>query len=286
MSCPICETEDYSPIIKKDELTLVRCKHCNLVFIDNLLNTFDLKNYDYYKERINLKKEAVYNPITEKRFLQLLKRIEPYRKNNEILEIGCGEGHFLSVAQSQGWQAMGVEKSFYAAKICEQFGIKAVCSDFLQMDLKNEYYDAIVALEVLEHLTLPREYIKKANSILRKDGIFILTTPNFNSITRYLLDKRWRFINKEHLVYFTPKTLKSALKNFNFKILSFKTKHITIPELLGIFNNGQSDIYKKNQSIRSTIEDNVFLSFSKNVLNELLSLTGLGESIECICQKL
>lgn len=286
MSCPICEAQDYRPIIKKDELTLVRCRHCNLVFVDNLLNTFDLKNYDYYKERLGLKKEAIYNPITQKRFLRLLKRLEPYRKNNEILEIGCGEGHFLSVAKSKGWQAMGVEKSPYAVKICEQFGINALCQDFLQMDLKNGYYDAIVALEVLEHLTMPREYIKKANLILRKGGVFILTTPNFNSITRYFLDKRWRLINKEHLIYFTPGTLKSALKNFNFKILSFKAKHITVPELLGSFKGGQSDIYQKNQAIRSAIESNVFLSFSKNVLNELLSLTGLGESIECICQKL
>lgn len=286
MTCPICNCIDSRPLFKKRELKLLRCRKCGLVYIDNLLDKFNLDKYSYYKERINLSKLQLYNPLTERRYIGLLNRIQGYRKNNEILEIGCGEGHFLSVAKNMDWQVMGLEKAPYAAEICKKFKINVICSDLLDTDIKNDYYDAVVMFEVLEHLTQPQEYLRKINAILRKGGVLVITTPNFNSITRRLLNQRWRLINEEHLLYFTPNTLKSTLGNCNFRLLGFEAKHITLPELFGLSRGNTDNIYRQNQKIRKAIENNKFLSFSKKTINKFLSLTKLGESIECICQKI
>lgn len=286
MYCAICKGGDYVGLFRKNSLTLVKCLGCGLVHVDNLSATFDIKHYDYYKERMKLSDDELYSPITTKRYIKLLNRLGCYRGNNALLDIGCGEGHFLSVAKKMGWQAQGLEKAPYALEICKRFNVNAMCADLLEVDLADNSYDIVMMSEVLEHLTQPREYLLKVNRILRKGGILRITTPNFNCITRFLLQDNWSLIYVEHLFYFTPKTLKSLLRKCNFKIIELRTKLITLPELRRLFTNKADDTYGDNQAIRKMIEENKFLSFLKNCVNTALDLTKMGESIECVCQKI
>ena len=286
MSCPVCTKESFSLLLKKGDLTLIKCLSCGLVQVDNLLATFDIEHYNYYQDRVDFGKEEIYNPITAKRYIELLNRLECYRKNNALLDIGCGEGHFLYMAKKMNWQAKGIDKAPYAVEICKKFNINAERSDLLSLDLENDYYDVITMFEVLEHLTHPEEYLLKVRDILRKGGIFIITTPNFNCLTRLLLQKRWSCINKEHLFYFTPKTINLLLEKCNFRVIDFRVKHIALPELYRLFKDKTNGVYKRNQAIRKVVEQNKFLSYLKDYVNKILNLTGLGESIECSCQKI
>ena len=283
--CSICENEKFAPLFKKGNLALVKCLGCGLVRVNNLTATFDIRLYDYYKERINISKEELYNPINTKRYLELLNRLEFCRNNNTLFEIGSGEGQLLSVAKSRHWQVEGIELAPYAVEICKKFNLNVQCADFLKTDIKSGYYDVVVMSEVMEHLTHPQEYLLKANNILRENGILVITTPNFNCITRRLLQKRWSLINKEHLFYFTPRSLKLLLRKCNFEIIGLRVSLITLPELYRLFKRQVDDVYNRNQVIRRTIETNRLLRFLKSASNKFLNLTGTGESIECICRK-
>lgn len=286
MTCLICDKKSLKPLFKKKDLRLLRCADCGLVQVDNLKAIFDIKHYDYYKDRLTLEEDKLYNHITTKRYINLLHKLEHYRENNTLLDIGCGEGHFLSLAKRIGWEAMGLELAPYAVDICKKFNLNVKDADLLKVDLKNDYYDAVVMFEVLEHLIKPREYLLKINDILRRKGVLVITTPNFYCIARLLLGTRWSLINKEHLFYFTPKSLKLFLRECSFEIIEIKTKHITLPELYKLFRNKTEGIYRRNQEIRRLVETNKFLNFLKYSLNKILNLTGTGESIECICQKI
>lgn len=285
MHCAVCKGKKHIPVFKNDTITLVKCLRCNLVQVEDLSATFNIKLYDYYKARMQLRDEELYDPITAKRYLKLLDTFQRYRKNGMLLDIGCGEGHFLSVAKKNGWQVHGIEKAPHAVEICKRFNVGVICADLLEIDLPCNSYDAVMMSEVLEHLTQPREYLLKVNEILRKGGILRITTPNFNCITRFLLRERWSLIHKEHLFYFTPKTIKSLLKSCNFKVIEFQTKLITLPELLRLFKAKTDDPYGVNQAIRKVVEENKFLSYVKSCANSVLNLTKMGESIECICLK-
>ena len=196
-------------------------------------------------------------------------------------------GHY-SVANKMKWQAMGIEKAPYAAQICKKLDIDVICDDLSAINISSDYYDIITMFEVLEHLTQPREYLLKARDILRKNGILALTTPNFNCITRKLLNINWSWIHEEHLSYFTPKTLFWLLKECKFKIVNFDIKHITLPELAKVFSvtKKTNNIYKRNQEIREMLESNIFLGRMKSYANKFLNVTRLGEVIECVCEKI
>lgn len=138
MACSICRNRSLVRLTGKSNPMLVRCRDCGLVQVENLEKEFNLKNYDYYKDRLNSSQEELYDPLTSERYSQILQRQEKYRKNNVLLDIGCGEGQFLSVAKKLSWQAKGVELAPYAAQICQKFGLDILCCDFLELDLKND----------------------------------------------------------------------------------------------------------------------------------------------------
>lgn len=284
--CPVCAEEEYRLLLERDNLKLVSCNGCNLAYINSLNSSFDAAEYDYYRNRIEVPKEELYDPITEKRYEDLFRKIESYRKSNEILDVGCGEGHFLWVAERMNWRCMGIDQAPYAVEICKRLGLNVIQADLLKLDLKKDYYDIIAMFEVIEHLAQPKECLLKTKELLRKGGICILTTPNFNCLTRRLLKEKSSLISKQHLTYFTPKTIASLLRKCGFRIIELRTSNITLPELRKIFRKNIKDRgYACNQKIRKFIEVNPPLSLLKDITNYFLNLTRLGEQIFCICQK-
>ena len=285
MPCAVCTNKKFIPILKKDSLELLKCRNCGLVQVKNLSLAFNPKNYEYYCKRQNFSRNELYNPITEKRYQSLLRSREPYRKYNRLLDIGCGEGHFLHVAKKMGWNTRGLDASSDAVKICEKFGIEAECANLPETGMRDNYYDIVTMFEVVEHLASPKEYLHTINRILRKGGALLLTTPNFGSLMRILLHHKWTCINEGHLLYFTPRTIKKLIKESDFSIINLKTKNISLPELMKIFKPSVKNIYRRNQGLRSAIEEISVLSNIKADINKILNAVRLGETIECMCRK-
>ena len=144
--------------------------------------------------------------ITVSRYEELLEKFEPYRKLNRILDIGCGDGHFLAVAKRKGWEVFGTEYTDEAVAVSRAKGIE-VHQGAIQ-DYPAEQFDVITSFEVLEHINDGREHVRKINSLLRDGGLFYFTTPNFNSFSRKWLGGKWNVIEyPEHLTYYTVKTV-------------------------------------------------------------------------------
>lgn len=58
--------------------------------------------------------------------------------------------------------------------------------------------------EVLEHLIGPMASLRRIHTLLEPEEILYLTTPNFDSLSRYALAGRWRAITEEHLCLSIP----------------------------------------------------------------------------------
>ena len=271
--------------MKKKDLLLVKCSSCGLVFVLGAPKDFSAQDYNYYSGRRKLPVEKIYNPITGKRYDALLDKLKVFRKTNSILDIGCGEGHFISVAGKRGWNALGLEMSPQAVEVCDKLGLKVKKAELLNLQIQEGQFDAVFMFEVLEHLTQPKEYLMKIRGALRDGGALFITTPNFNSITRQLLMERWGLISREHLFYFTRKSLLNLLNECDFKILEFGIKNICLPELRRVFKKDIKRTFTSNQDLRKAIEKNKYLYFVKELVNRILNFTGTGETMELLCQK-
>jgi hypothetical protein len=90
----------------------------------------------------------------------------------------------------------------------------------LESFVPSKRYHLITLFDVLEHLPDINGDFSKLNSMLDKNGIIALVTPNFASMQRRIFGRRWfQFKPREHLYYFTPKRLRLLAEKHGFAII-------------------------------------------------------------------
>jgi SAM-dependent methyltransferase len=103
-----------------------------------------------------------------------------------ILDVGAGEGYLCQLLQERGYQ---VEACDYLQDIFKVPGVPFHKADLNHaIPLPDNTYDAIVSIEVLEHLENHVRFIQECLRVTRPGGLAIFTTPNILS-----LPSRWHF---------------------------------------------------------------------------------------------
>lgn len=283
-SCPVCLFQYSKPVYSNGDLIIRRCPSCEMVFLQGGPGAYNAEHYEYYKNKLEIPADKLYGRLNEKRYYIIMDRLNRYRKNNRLLDVGCGVGHFVRVAKLSGWASLGMEIAPDAVQICKANGIDVIAADLMDLSFKEDF-DVVTLFEVVEHLKDPRAYINKVRGILRNSGCMMITTPNFNSITRRMIGDRWRVINKEHLYYFTPKTLRRMVEAAGFGIISCETRNVEPNELLKFFKRDHPEDRAKDQKLRGAIEESAILRNFKSFANVILNMTGMGESIFMMAEK-
>ncbi|OFY06129.1 MAG: hypothetical protein A2W93_10725 [Bacteroidetes bacterium GWF2_43_63] len=220
---------------------------------------------------------------TKASYQKLLQEFEPYRKTNRILDYGCGQGWFLEEAKKRGWEVWGVEYSDAAIRLGKEKNIKILTLEEAN-NFEQGFFDIIVMIEVLEHVTDIHEPMTKANTWLRPGGLFYCTTPNFNSIERYYSGlENFRIITwPEHLNYFTRKTLCRIAKKHCFTKKKVLTTGLSfsLKKTKKTLDDGTTVITNTDEQIREKINGNVVLRLLKKIANTILTITGLGVTLK------
>lgn len=217
MLCPICKGKTTPYVV--NNLSLFHCRSCQLIFQPPQKKVFfNEKNWGkedprWSRETYEMKKQ------TFRYLLKSLKKILP--KNGKALDVGTGTGAFLEIAREFKLQVMGLEPDKKFAKEAKN-RLNIVSSTLDKADLKSKYFDFISFFDVLEHLPNPSEALKKTFQLLKPDGLVLISTPSLGSLSFKLMGPSWFHFKKEHLFYFSPKSLKRLLETNGFKIIEEK----------------------------------------------------------------
>jgi 2-polyprenyl-3-methyl-5-hydroxy-6-metoxy-1,4-benzoquinol methylase len=119
------------------------------------------------------------------------------REGMRILDFGCGEGAFSQRLIDAGMNVDGCDIN------TDQ--IKAMVNRKITLDLDKEIgnqafsekYDLLIAMEILEHLQNPWKYVSDCMSLVKDDGIIVLSTPNISNFA-----SRLRFFMRGSLMAF------------------------------------------------------------------------------------
>jgi len=140
-----------------------------------------------------------------------------------LFEIGANVGLFLSVARDHGWDAAGVEPSAWAVALGrERFGVELRQGTAEGLDLEAGSIDALVMLDVLEHLTDPMETLRAIRPSVHERGMLALSTVNVESLHGRVRGERWPWFIRSHLHYFRPATLVAMLRDSGFEVVEWK----------------------------------------------------------------
>lgn len=259
---------------------LYHCNNCSLVFMKRIPSDQELQTY--YTNAYD--RTSYFSPITRKRYEELLDSFEPYRKTNRILDIGCGYGFFLEIAQKRGWEVYGSELTPQACETCEEKGIRTFLGELPENSFEKESFDVVVAIEVLEHLRSPLDYVKEIKNLLRQGGLLYLTTPNFNAYLRYRLKDKYDVIEyPNHLTYFTRRSLRFLFEKEGFISKKIETTGMSVTRYRTSIGRSNQDYVSEtsdDEMIRYKIERNRLLRFTKNLANGILNQLKIGVSLK------
>lgn len=150
--------------------------------------------------------------------------------DSKVLDMGCGDGAFLKEMHKLGLTNLtGFDQSpgLTRAK-AEGFGnfYKSNVWEFLDQAESNggSDFDALVMVNVLEHVTEPLVLLERINAILKKDAVLCITVPNdFSALQKAFLKVKghlpWFVYLPDHVNYFDFSSLEAALLKTGFSVI-------------------------------------------------------------------
>lgn len=105
-----------------------------------------------------------------------------FQPGSAVLEIGFGNGAFLTYAKTKEWEVCGVEENKALVATASDSGFNVKNSDQTSQ-LPENHFDLVVAFDVLEHIPQTRliELLTEIKRVLKNGGIFIARFPNGDS---------------------------------------------------------------------------------------------------------
>jgi 2-polyprenyl-3-methyl-5-hydroxy-6-metoxy-1,4-benzoquinol methylase len=279
--CLHCQSTSLVKLPKFDFAYLCKCQDCGFVFSQRIPTLQDLQeHYSTYGRNDYL------SPVTITRYNELLDTLEPYRKTNKLIDVGCGIGYFLEEAKKRGWEVYGTEYTDEAVAICRAKGITMDKGALNPENYTDGEFDIVTSFEVIEHINNPIEEIKHFHKLLRQGGATYITTPNFNALERYLLQEKYNVISyPEHLSYYTKTTLNALMTKLGFTPKKVQTTGISLSRLKNQINHAaEKQIEKDNtdDKIRNLTEEKGWAIFAKHTINSLLDFTATGNALKAL----
>jgi 2-polyprenyl-3-methyl-5-hydroxy-6-metoxy-1,4-benzoquinol methylase len=227
MKCSLCGKDSDKIRLTISGRNIYVCADCDYEFLFPQLSKEEnerLYNETYYKpwgldKQQNDEATAQMKKETFSIYIDIIKT----RKNSgKLLDVGCATGYLMEVAGSRGFEAYGIDISAYSSGVARgKFAEGRVFTGTLDRSLFNGLlFDVITMTDVLEHAPDPVETLKQAKTLLAKDGIVFLVTPNVRSVSNRLLGAKWSNYKLEHLHYFSKSSIRKAAAMAGLKVIA------------------------------------------------------------------
>jgi len=227
MICRICTNGKGLKTLQVGKSRYISCPMCRCLFAD-----------PYPGRELNLAfqgSETVVRLEQEDNrrrgyFMRRLARLENRHggppQGARLLEVGCGAGVLLQEARNRGWEADAVELSSELAARARVNNplARIITGDIQNLERHGKPYDAVVCLDVLEHVLSPMTMVENCRELLRPGGLFMLQTPNTRSLRARMQGTKWDMLDvNQHLNLFSPDALRVLLTTVGFDILEMTT---------------------------------------------------------------
>jgi len=231
-----------------NERSMLRCAQCSTQFLFPQLSDEALQQLyaESYYAAWGLKGDADNEATRQMKlatFGRHLDRLAQLGKQGRLLDVGCATGYLLEASQARGWAPYGVEYAAWAAGIAQKkFGADAIFNGTLeQCPFPENFFDAIVMSDLIEHVRHPQETLLKASLLLKDEGLLLIVTPDTAALSHHLMGKRWTHYKPEHFFYFNRRSFQYLANQCGWEIIHYEKAAKALN--IGYFHT-QFNVYK------------------------------------------
>ena len=146
--------------------------------------------------------------------------VRTYMLSKKILDIGCGTGDFLAMAQKYNWTIAGVEPDAEAREIAAEKTASEIHTNDWLSEIPDHSFDAITMWHVLEHVPNLVEQIATLKRIVKPNGSIFIAVPNYKSHDASHYKEFWAaFDVPRHLWHFSQKSIKEIFLREHMKVV-------------------------------------------------------------------
>jgi len=225
-------TDDISTLYKKragvsvnrmfhtQQINRCVCRDCGLIFY----SPQTIGDGRFYDE---LQSYPGYYMKEKSEFIEAARWIDD---GDEILEIGCGSGHFRNFIHCKSYT--GLEFSDKAIEQAKKNNLNVIKQDLKEHAVSHsEKYDVVCYFQVLEHVENPGRFIRNSLSVLKPGGKLILAVPSEDSFIRNA-SNFYLNMPPHHASRWTDKTLQNIASLNQLKLLSIYHEPLNKEHLL------------------------------------------------------
>lgn len=228
VNCNLCSLDNTKTVQKSESpFKVVRCRNCCLVYTNPQPDREHINkhyNESYYRDWIDKQMDRRI-PMWRRR----LQGLQNHKQKGRLLDVGCGIGTFLLLAEESGYEVWGTEISDFGSRYAgENLALDVYKGDLEEARFPSAHFDIITLWHTLEHVPDPKATLKEIHRILKEDGILVIAVPNLhNFITNILYflakGKRLKLFSPQskewHFFHFSITTLSALLEKAGFDII-------------------------------------------------------------------
>jgi SAM-dependent methyltransferase len=238
--CPACARGTAQRFLyRKNGCDILQCEECGIGRAET--GGFDPAAYytDGYFSGEHADGYADYRgaePVLRREFARAVDFLRRYRDGGKLLEVGCAYGFFLQEAKCY-FDVAGIELAEDAVAHARGAGLN-VLHGVAEQRLLDPLgrLDAIVLLDVIEHLPDPRGTLALCARQLNPGGVIMLTTGDFGSGVARLAGEKWRLMTPpQHLWFFTQESMRRLAVSLGLEVAACDHPWKVVPLSLIIF---------------------------------------------------
>jgi len=106
--------------------------------------------------------------------------VRPLVEGARVLDAGCGEGYGTDLLAAVAKEAVGVdlEDPVIRRAALRYPDARFETANLVSLPFEDASFDAVVSMQVIEHIHTPHEFVAECARVLRPGGLLVISTPN------------------------------------------------------------------------------------------------------------
>lgn len=230
--CPVCASKMKEFFLSRMGLDVYKCLQCSLRYLNprvkfqeaSRIYADDRTASDIYTQPLQIEVDRIKYQYGLDLIEQL---IEMPSKKDKIMDVGCGAGVFLKVAEENNWRTcVGIDiNERYSHIYKESGGIQFINAVFENLEISKlgSGYNCITLWGVLEHIYNFDFILNAFKQLLNKNGLLFVLVPNADSLITKLSREMSPTFNWKHVSHFSPASLKYLMHKYDFEMIFLET---------------------------------------------------------------